>query len=68
MEWSFDRIAQENDEVDELNHRLLEDLEAVQKHLMTIDKANKMLKDSLEEFGITGERVTRMINMVKTDY
>jgi hypothetical protein len=41
------------------------DLEAVRKHLATMEKVNQMLRNSLAEYGITGDKVTRLIESAK---
>lgn len=41
------------------------DLEGVQKHLATMEKMNNALQTAIAEYGLTGNKVTRMINAVK---
>lgn len=44
------------------------DLEGVQKHLATMEKMNNALQAAIAEYGLTGNKVTRMINAVKKNW
>lgn len=65
VNWNSQQNHAQNTQIEELNSKLKEDLQATEKHLTTMKRANKMLQDSLDEYGLTGEHVTRLIHSAR---
>lgn len=65
IQWSCQQIRSQNTQIEDLNRRLITDLEGVKKHLATMQKMNQTLQNSITEYGLTGSKVTRLINAVK---
>ena len=65
IQWSCQQIRSQNTQIEDLNRRLITDLEGVKRHLVTMQKMNQTLQNSITEYGLTGSKVTRLINAVK---
>ena len=61
MNWDSEQVSTQAYRIKELNDKLHQDLEKVQKHLGSMKKVNKLLKDKISEYGITSERVARLV-------
>lgn len=66
ISWASQQSHSQNKQIEELNFKLKDDLEACEKHLNTMKRTNKLLQDSVTEYGITGEQVTRLIKSARS--
>lgn len=68
MEWNNEQVLKKNLEIDDINTKLLGDLEAVRRHLGTLEKTNRLLSSSLQEFEMTGHKISRLIVTTRQEY
>ena len=61
MNWDSEQVSSQTYRIKELNEKLHMDLDKVQKHLVSMKKVNKLLKDKLSEYGVTSEKVARLV-------
>ena len=54
VSWNSQQSHTQNKQIEELNFKLKDDLEASEKHLASMKRANKLLQSALDEYGMTG--------------
>lgn len=60
-DWNCEEALCQNNKIEDLNHKLKDDLAKVQKHLISLQKTSTVLKDSLHEFESISGRIARLV-------